>query len=110
MAVMSDRQSVAANATVTNVLTGKVHEFLSTNSVARFYATGSAVGLNISILVGNESIVQDQEISAANRFPIIPDDFVAESGGIVGDRLIVSYRNTTAGAITAFSRVEVEPV
>lgn len=109
MAVMSDRQSVAANATVQNVLTGKVHEFLSQPSVVRVYAAASAVGLNTSFLVGNESIVQDQEISAANRFPLVPDDFVAESGGIPGDRIIISYRNTTAAAITAFTRVEVEP-
>lgn len=109
MAIMSDRQSVAANATVANALAGKVHEFLTGPSIVRFYATASAVGMNCSFLVGNESIVQDQEISAANRFPVVPDDFVGESGGIAGDRIIISYRNTTGGAITAFTRVEVEP-
>lgn len=107
---MTDRQSVAANATVANVLAGKVHEFLSGPSVIRFYATGSAVGLNSTFLVGNESIVQDQEVNAQNRLPIVPDDFVGESGGVQGDRIVISFRNTTAGAITAFTRVEVEPV
>jgi len=109
MAIMSDRQSVGANATVANVLSGKVHEFLTGPSVVRFYGDASAVGLNTTFLVGNESIVQDQEVSAANRFPIIPDDFIAESGGISGDRVVISYRNTTGAAITAFTRVEVEP-
>jgi hypothetical protein len=109
MAIMTDRQNVAANAVVANALTGKVHEFLSGPSVVRVYATAQGVGLNISFLVGNESIVQDQELSAANRFPVIPDDFVAESGGVAGDRVIVSYRNTTGGVLTAFLRVEVEP-
>lgn len=110
MAIMTDRQVIAANATVQNVLTGKVHEFLSGPSIIRHYACGSAVGLNTTFLIGNESIVQDQEVNAQNRMPIIPDDFVAESGGVQGDRVIVSYRNTTGAGITAFTRVEVEPV
>ncbi len=107
--VMSDRQSVAANAVVANVLSGKVHEFITEPSVVRLFATGSAVGLNYTMIVGDESSLQDQEVSAANRFPIIPDDFVAEAGALPGDRIVVAVRNTTVGAITAFTRVEVVP-
>ena len=110
MPVMTDRQSVGANATVANVVSGKIHEFLTEASVVRLYATASAVGLNYSFLVGNESVVQDQEVNAQNRMPIIPDDFVAEWGGLPGDRIVISPRNTTGVAITAFTRVEVEPV
>lgn len=110
MPVMSDRQSVAANAVVTNVLTGKLHEFVERPSAVRLYATGSAVGLNATLVVGGRTVCQDQEVSAANRFPILPDDFVAEAGGAAGQRILVSYRNTTAGAITAFTRVEIVPV
>lgn len=110
MTIMTDRQSVAANATVANVLTGKVHEFLSRRSLVRLYATGSAVGLNYTMLIGGVSTVQDQEVNAQNRMPLIPDDFVAEGGGLPGDRIVVAVRNTTAAAITAFSRVEIIPV
>ena len=110
MAIMTDRQTVAANATVANVLVGKVHEFLTGPSVVRFYGTAAAVGLNCTFLVGNESIVQDQEESAANRMPIIPDDFIGESGGVAGDRVVISLRNTSGAGIVAFTRVEVEPV
>lgn len=110
MPVMTDRQSVAANATVVNVLTGKLHEFLARPSAVRLFATASAVGLNVTFLVGSHSSVQDQEVSAQNRMPIVPDDYVAEAGGMQGERVVVSLRNTTAGAITAFTRVEVEPV
>lgn len=110
MPVMTDRQSVAANATVTNVLAGKLHEFLSRPSAVRFFSTASAVGLNATFIVGGKSTMQDQEVSAQNRMPLVPDDFVAEAGGLQGERILVSYRNTTGGAITAFTRVEVEPV
>lgn len=110
MAVMTDRRSVAANAVVENILTGKLHEFLSEPSMVRVFMTGSAVGLNSSVLVGGESVVQDQEVSSANRFPQDPEDFLAESGGLQGDRLVIGLRNTTGGAITAITRVSVEPV
>lgn len=110
MAVMTDRQSVAANATVANALTGKLHEFLSSPSVVRLYNTASAVGLNVTFVIGSESIVQDQEVNAQNRLPIVPDDFVAEGFGNTGERVLVSLRNTTGAAITGFTRVEVEPI
>jgi|SRR5262245_3601668 len=110
MPVMTDRQSVAANATVTNVLAGKLHEFLSRPSAIRLYACASAVGLNVTFIVGSQSTVQDQEVNAQNRMPIVPDDFVADAGGLGGERVLISYRNTTAGAITAFTRIEVEAV
>lgn len=110
MPVMTDRQSVAANATVQNVLAGKLAEFLSEASRVALYATGSAVGLNYSLLIGGEALLDDQEVSGANRFPLVPDDFVAEGGGVPGDRIIVRVRNTTGAAITAFTRVETSPV
>jgi len=110
MPVMTDRQSVAANAQVDNVLVGKLAEFLTEPSRVALYATGSAVGLRYSLLIGGEALVDDQEVSAANRFPLVPDDFVAEGGGLQGDRLIVRVRNTTGGAITAFTRVQTNPV
>lgn len=110
MPVMTDRQAVAANSTVQNVLTGKLAEFLSEPSRIALYATGSAVGLNYSLLIGGESLLDDQEVSAANRFPLVPDDFLAEGGGLAGDRIIVRVRNTTGAPITAFTRVETTPV
>jgi len=110
MPIMTDRQSVGANATVQNVIAGKLHEFLSEPSRVGLYATGSAVGLNYSLLIGGEAFVDDQECSAANRFPVVPDDFLAEGGGIPGDRILVRVRNTTAGAIIAFTRIEINPV
>lgn len=109
MAIMTDRQSVAANATVSTVCAGKMAEFIKEPSVVRLYGTASAVGLNMTLIVGEEVAIEDQEVNAQNRMPIVPDDFIAEAGGFTGERIVVKYRNTTGGAITAFSRVEVDP-
>jgi len=107
--VMTDRQSVAANGTVQNALAGKLAEFLTENSVVSLFATAAAVGLNMSLIIGGEVLVDDQEVNALNRLPIVPDDFVAQGGGFGGDRVILRYRNTTGAAIITFSRVETVP-
>lgn len=106
MPIMTDRQSVAANATVQNVLAGKIGEFAQNNGIANLYATASAVGLNVSLIIGGEVLVDDQEVNAQNRMPLVPDDFVGASGVVAGDRIVVRLRNTTAAAITAFTRTE----
>jgi len=110
MPVMTDRQSVAANSVVVNAVAGKLHEFAERPCVVRLYCCASAVGLNVSLLLGGASKCQDQEINAQNRMPIVPDDFVVEGGLLPGQRIVLSYRNTTGGAITAFSRVDVIPI
>lgn len=110
MPSMTDVRSVAANSTVDNVLTGKIFEFANQNAVASLLATASAAGLRISFIIGNEVQLDDQEISSANRFPVTPDDFLTRGGALKADRIVIRLRNTTAGAITAFSRLELENI
>lgn len=110
MSTMTDRQSLAANTSSANVLAGKLNEFISVPSVVRLYAQASAVGLNSTFLVAGVSQIQDQEIGALNRMPIVPDDLVVSCVAPVGARLALYFRNTTGGAITAFSRVDVDPL
>ena len=109
---MTDSRSVAANTVVENILTGKLHEFISGMQAARVrvFITSSATGINASLLIGGESFVQDQLVSGANRFPLDPDDFFAEGGGFVGDRILLSVRNTTGGALTTITRIVIDPV
>jgi hypothetical protein len=107
--IMTDRQSVAANATVQNSLAGKQGEFCTMASLVSLFASASAVGLNMTLQIGGEVVIDDQEVNAQNRMPLVPDDFVGQGGGLPSDRIILRYRNTTGGAITAFSRVEVTP-
>jgi len=109
MAIMTDTQSVAANATVANVISGKSAEFVKEPSVVTFSATGSAIGLFMTAIVGEEVVIEDQAIPLTNRFPVLPDDTLAQAGGFPGDRIVVKLRNSTAGALTSWVRVDVEP-
>lgn len=109
MAVMTDVQSVAANTTSANVIAGKSAEFIKEPSVVSISATGSAVGLFITAIVGEEIVIEDQAIPLTNRFPVVPDDTLAQAGGFPGDRIVIKVRNSTGGALTSWVRVDVEP-
>lgn len=110
MPVMQDSISVAANSVSTNQVAGLLHEFLQAPSAVRLYCTGSAAGLRATLLIGGRSVIEDVTINAQNRTPVIPDDFLVEDGGFQGERLILKFRNTTAGALTAQWKVETVPV
>lgn len=103
MATMQDSISVAANSVSANVLSGQLYEFTEGGEVA-VSACGSATGLRVTFIVG-VPMVDDQAINLQNRFPIIPDDVVF-SGEVPPGRMILRFRNTTAGALTAFWRVD----
>jgi hypothetical protein len=90
--------SVAANAVSTNQVAGQLYEFLDRPAKLMLAAVGSALGLNVTLLIGGVAVINDQPISGANRFPILPDDIVTAERGV--GRLILTFRNTTGGALT----------
>lgn len=108
--LVTDRRSVAANAKVDNVLSGSIYEFLGADSLVEFGLVASVVGLNATVVSGTDVLMDDQEVSAANRLGIYPDDFTLNDIAGEGERLKVGYRNTTGAAITAFTSVKITPI
>lgn len=102
--------SVAANGVSANVLAGLVDEIVTRWAALRLLAAGSATGLQVTLLAGKRSVVNDQAISRANRTPVLPDDMIATAVARPGERLILTFRNTTAGALTVDWIVDVEPL
>jgi hypothetical protein len=102
---MQDSISVAANSVSANVLSGQLYEFVDEGQNVTVSVTGSANGLRTSFICGLP-LINDQAINLQNRFPLIPDD-VLHSGEVPGGRMVLTFRNTTAGALTAFWRVDV---
>lgn len=109
MALLTDVRTVAANSTVANVLSGKTQEFLTRPSLIRGGVVGAAVGLFATLLIGDTVVVEDQEVSDANRTPIDPDDFDLEGAGFAGDRLVLKLRNSTGAGILAKAKIKVNP-
>lgn len=104
MPTMQDSISVAANNVSANVIAGQMFEFVDPGTNVALSVTGSATGLRLSFLC-SVPLVLDQAINLQNRFPLIPDDLV-HSGEVIGGRLVLTFRNTTAGALTAFWRID----
>lgn len=105
MPTMQDSVSVAANSVSTNQLSGQQYEFIPPGAPLTLSVTGSATGLRATLIVGGVTLMNDQAINLQNRFPIIPDD-VIHAGVTPGGRVILTFRNTTVGALTAFWRVD----
>ena len=107
MPTMQNSVSVAANAVTTNQLAGELYEFLPANAQVVLSGTGAATGLNVTLLAGGVTLVNDQAIGFQNRFPIIPDDIITQEAIPANARLFLTFRNTTGAAILAFWRVDV---
>lgn len=103
-------QSVAANSTSGNILSGKNGEYLARRSLVQIAIVGSAAGLYSTVMCGVRSIVQDQYANPSNRWPIDPDDFQVQFIGAPGEKLSVDIRNSTAGALTVNCVVKVTEV
>lgn len=108
MPTMQGSIIVPSGSVSTNQLAGLIHEFLSANAGVSLSSTGSAIGLNASFLIGGQAVINDSAIGGQNRFPIMPDDLLTEEGAFGGSRMILTFRNPTPGALTAFWRVDVE--
>lgn len=104
---MSESQlSVGANSVSTNRVAGLLYEILDRPATVLLSAASAATGINCTFLIGGVSVVNDQAISRANRFPIIPDDVVTEEQGM--GRLVLLFRNTTGAAIVVDWAIDVD--
>ena len=98
MTVMTDVQTVAIGATTANVLAGKIEEFLPGNAQVQLSITSELPTLFVSFIIGNRIMVDDQEISNADVFPVEPDHIISSSMGVAGERLSLRFRNANAAS------------
>lgn len=108
MPLIARSDSIAANTLSSNVLAGEEFEFVPMRSVLQLSSTGSAAGLKIFFEVGGVAVASDALIPPTNRFPIVPDDTLIQVGCRAGERLILRYLNTTGGALTAQTKINID--
>lgn len=113
MPLIKNSVSVAAGATILNVLAGSAFEFVKEPSRVLIGVLGSATGLLAGVSSGSDILLEDGSnvdvVRIANQGPIFPDDFILEDVAMAMDRLKISVRNPTGGAITLFYGVRVDP-
>lgn len=106
MGIMSDVTTQGANSTSANLMSGKIGEFVERPSSVRVGIVAAAVGMFGTVIIGGNVLLDDQEVSAANRFPTDPDDIVVEVGAVPGDQIVVRIRNSTGAGIVTQSLVK----
>lgn len=110
MPLIRKEQSIAANATLDNVVSGSIYEFLPWNAAINIGLNGSATGLVATINSGSDTVLEEAPVNVSTAFPVIPDDMFAQDVAAGGERLVIKVRNTTGGALTLRSLIQFTPV
>jgi len=107
---LSDFQDVAIGATIDNVLAGKFSEFLQEDSKVSVAVTSELSLQFCSVIIGNELLIDGQEVNNTNAAPRNPEDVLVQGFGQKGDRIIIKLRNGNPAANEAHTAVFIEPV
>lgn len=97
-------QSIAAGATFDPIdSAGWMYRYLPYAAVIELITNATAVGVVVGITFGSDTIQQESPVSAGGTAGVIPSRLNIEpitEKGQPSDLLRVTYRNTTAGAVT----------
>jgi len=104
------RTALAAGAVVDNILAGKFSEFLQEDSKISIAITAELDSLFASVIIGNELLIDGQQVNDTNAAPRNPEDVLVQGFGAKGDRVIVKLRNGNAATSTVRSNIFIEPV
>lgn len=107
MPVIMRETSVAANATDPNLLSGSTFELMRNNVFLSIGVTAAATGTFVTIISGSDIVVEESPPPILTRYPVIPDEMYFNDVATVADRLVISARNSTGGAIILRSLVQV---
>jgi len=113
MPLISGLVSVAANATSANVLAGSPFEFVAQPSIIKLACTqagAAASDITADFQIGGESLAQAANVSDRSAFPTFLDDIFVEAGAQAGERLFLTFSNTTAGALVVQFLVDIMPI
>lgn len=112
MPMIQSTVSVPAASVNDNVLAGSQWEFLPYNARLEFGLVGdaNAADLRVDVYSGQDVILENGSVSAQNRMPIYPDDYVLTDFAAAGERLKIRVRNTNAGAARSmFYSIRINP-
>ena len=110
MPLIQQSVSIPASSVNDNVIQGSQFEFLPYNASLRFALNGSATGLVADIYSGQDVLAEQMAVNTLNRVPINPDDFLLSDVAGQGERIKIRVRNTTAGALTLFHALMIDPI
>lgn len=108
--VYQDQESLAAGATVNNLIQDNRLVQLPMSGFLSLAINGSATGLRVTMIVGNDEVLTDSAVNFANRQIETDKDFlVTQIPCRAGERVTLKVTNPTAGALDTFYRVVLKP-
>lgn len=102
MPVIQREVSVGAGATDPNLLAGSTFEFVRGNIFMSAGCVAAATGTFITFISGADIVLEESPpavIAAAGSFPTIPDQMFYNDFATLADRIVLSARNPTGGAV-----------
>jgi len=109
MPMIMVEQSVAAGAVNNNLVAGSAFEFARAQSIVSVGLVQSATGGFGTIQAGSDIVAEEFSVPILTTYPIIPDNMYFTDVMQAGDRLVLRYRNPTAGALTVRAVVQMSP-
>jgi hypothetical protein len=110
MPVIMKETSVAAGAVNENILAGSAFEFARQNSLVSIGISQDDTGGFATVQSGADIVAEEFSPPVADKYPIIPDDMYFSDVAAAGDRLVVRFRNPTAGALVVRVVAQVTPL
>jgi len=105
-------QSVAAGATYTP-LTGWQYEYLPFPALVEVMLNATAVGTVATVTSGSDVLQEESPIQAGGTAGVIPSKLNVDpltDVAAAGDRMKISARNTTGGAVTINGVINITPL
>lgn len=109
MPMIMVEETIAAGAVNNNVVSGSAFEFARVRQVVSIGVAQSATGGFARIQGGADTIVEEFSPPILTRYPIIPDEMYFTDVMEAGDRLVIPFRNPTAGALVFRVVVQISP-
>ena len=97
--VIQNETSIGAGASNNNLFSGSAFEIMRRRSVISLGITAAATGSFVAATSGSDVLLEESAPIVKTVMPVIPDDMYYNDIAEQGDRLRVSVRNPTGGAV-----------
>jgi len=101
--LITDQQSVAANATIANAIAGDRFEFPPGGKITKIRGgiVADATGMTATFSVGDRIIAENYPVPVEEAVGVVSKlrDFNWQANAKPGERIVVQLVNTTAGAL-----------
>jgi len=111
MPLVQNTVSVPANG-IALPLAGSLYEYLPFDAdieIALNQQSGAVGAILATVNSGPDQLMEEGVIGFNARLPVYPDDFFLTDEAAANDRLKISLRNTTGGAIVVAFAVRITP-